>query len=221
MAEKYGEKPRRFSAKWFEYIWNYYKWYIAAVIAAALFAVITLHEIKSTPGYDVTLTIAGDYLYSDSDVEKIKSIINSAGEDVNGDGSITSDVYQMVYVGDSTVDTAYDTKLALSLQESDMLLYLMDKERFDRIIEQSFGDELFTPIEEWYGGGADGGDLYYSDGKAYGVKVLSGSVFKENGLTEGDLYIAVRKNYRSSEKTQKLYKACKRIAGTIADGGLR
>ena len=198
MAEKYGEKPEKFTAKFFEYIWNYYKWYIIAFIVAIVLGVFTVFQIRNTPHYDVTLTVAGDYLYGDDDVEKIKNIINNAGDDINEDGEVTTDVYQLIFIGDDTTDSAYDTRFTLQLQEEDALLYLMDKKRFDRIIEQSFGDEAFTP------------------GKAYGVKILSGNTFKENGLTDGDLYLAVRKNYRSPEKTQKLYDNCKKIANIIS-----
>lgn len=216
MAEKYGEKPEKFTAKFFEYIWNYYKWYIIAFIVAIVLGVFTTFQIRNTPHYDVTLTVAGDYLYGDDDVEKIKNIINNAGDDINDDGEVTTDVYQLIFIGDDTTDSAYDTRFTLQLQEQDAILYLMDKKRFDRIIEQSFGDEAFTPVEEWYDGVTSDDNIYYSDGKAYGVKILSGNTFKENGLTDGDLYLAVRKNYRSPEKTQKLYDNCKKIANIIS-----
>lgn len=216
MAEKYGEKPKRFSAKWFEYIWNYYKWFIIAAIGIAVLVAFTVYQIRHTPQYDVTVTVAGTYLYGDDDVGKIKEILNRAGEDINGDGEVTSDVYQLIYVGDEAVDSAYDTRFILQFQEENMLLYLMDKERFDKIIEQSFGDEVFTPLNEWYDGNTNDENIYYSDGKPYGVKILSGEIFKENGIIDGDLYLALRKNYRSPEKTQRLYNNCKKIANIIA-----
>lgn len=216
MSEKYGEKPKLFTGKWFEYMWNYYKWFIIAVCSIIILITFTVYQIKNTPHYDVTLTVAGDYLYGDDDVEKIKNIINGICEDINDDGEITSNVYQLIFVGDDSVDTAYDTRFTLQLQEEDMLLYLMDKERFDRIIEQSFGDEVFTPLEEWYDGVTEDKNIYYSDKRAYGVKILESDTFKENGLTDGDLYIAVRKNYRSPEKTQKLYDNCKKIANMMS-----
>lgn len=162
MAEKYGEKPEKFTAKFFEYIWNYYKWYIIAFIVAIVLGVFTVFQIRNTPHYDVTLTVAGDYLYGDDDVEKIKNIINNAGDDINEDGEVTTDVYQLIFIGDDTTDSAYDTRFTLQLQEQDAILYLMDKKRFDRIIEQSFGDEAFTPVEEWYDGVTSDDNIYYS-----------------------------------------------------------
>ncbi len=215
MAEIYGEKPKKFSKKWFEYIWNYYKWFIIAAVAVIVLACITVYQIRKTPEYDITLTVAGDYLYGDEEVMKIEELINGICDDINGDGKVTSDVYQLTYIGDEAVDSAYDTRFTLQLQEKDMLLYLMDKERFDRIIAQSFGDELFTPLSEWYDGNAEAENIYYSEGKAYGVKVSSGQIFSENGINDGDLYIAVRKNYRSPEKTQDLYENCKKIANIL------
>lgn len=216
MAEQYGEKPKKFSAEWFEYIWNYYKWFMIAAVTVIILAIITVWQIRQTPKYDVTLTVAGDYLYGDDDVMRIEEMLNNAGEDVNGDGQITSNVYQLVYVGDAAVDDAYNTRFTLQLQEEDMLLYLMDEKRFDKIIAESFGDELFSPLSDWYVGDASDESFYYSDGKPYGVKILSGKAFKENGITDGDLYLAVRKNYRSPEKTQKLYDDCKKIAESIS-----
>lgn len=49
MAEKYGEKPEKFTAKFFEYIWNYYKWYIIAFIVAIVLGVFTVFQIRNTP----------------------------------------------------------------------------------------------------------------------------------------------------------------------------
>lgn len=205
MAEKYGEKPRKFSAKWFEYIWNYYKWFIIAVIAVVALACVTVYQIRKTPKYDVILTVAGDYLYGDDEVMKIEEILNNICDDINGDGKVMSDIYQLTYVGDETVDSAYDTRFILQLQEEDMLLYLMDKERFDRIIAESFGDEIFTPLSEWYSGSMDGENIYYYEGKPYGIKISSSKIFRENGINDGDLYVAVRKNYRSHEKKLSSY----------------
>ena len=50
---------------------------------AIVLGVFTVFQIRNTPHYDVTLTVAGDYLYGDDDVEKIKNIINNAGDDIN------------------------------------------------------------------------------------------------------------------------------------------
>ena len=51
MAEKYGEKPEKFTAKFFEYIWNYYKWYIIAFIVAIVLGVFTVFQIRNTPSF--------------------------------------------------------------------------------------------------------------------------------------------------------------------------
>ncbi len=217
MSEIYGKKPDVFTARWFEYIWNYYKWFIIGALAVILLVIFTVVQIRKTPDYDVTLTIAGDYLYGDDDIDKIKTLLNSGGEDINGDGEVTSDISQLVFVGDNAVDSAYDTRFILNLQEEDMLLYLMDKERFDRIIAQSFGDETFTPLDEWFDGICSAENAYYADGKAYGIKVSAGEKFNEQGINDGGLYLAVRKNYRSPEKTQKLYENCKKIAAFIME----
>ncbi len=212
MAEKYGEVPKRFTEKWFEYIWDYYKWHIIAVAAVIILAVITVCQIRSTPRYDVTLTAAGKYIFSDSEISAITEKINLLSEDINGDGEVTSEVYSLLYTGDETTDTAYSTKLALQLQADDMLLYLMDKERFDEIIADSYGDETFTPLDEWYDGNAAEEDIYYSNGIAYGVKISSGGSLSQ---MDTDMYLALRKNYRHTEKTQTLYDNCKRIASEI------
>ena len=37
MAEKYGTVPPKYTAKWWQYIWDYYKWHIIITVIATGF----------------------------------------------------------------------------------------------------------------------------------------------------------------------------------------
>ena len=41
MAEKYGEVPPKFTKKWWEYFWDYYKWHVIITVVAVLIASVT------------------------------------------------------------------------------------------------------------------------------------------------------------------------------------
>ena len=42
MAEKYGEVPPKFTKKWWEYFWDYYKWHVIITVVAVLIASVTI-----------------------------------------------------------------------------------------------------------------------------------------------------------------------------------
>ena len=48
-------------------------------------------------------------------LKKIKNIINNAGDDINEDGEVTTDVYQLIFIGDDTTDSAYDTRFYIAI----------------------------------------------------------------------------------------------------------
>ena len=53
--EVYGEKPKRFTAKWFEYVWEYYKMHIIITLLVIVAVVYTWIAIASATKYDFYL----------------------------------------------------------------------------------------------------------------------------------------------------------------------
>ncbi len=215
MAEKYGTVPKRFTAKWWEYVRDYYKWRILVTAFALILIGYTVWQVKTATDYDVMVTLASSHGYGDGEIAAMTDMIRQNSADINGDGEINVGITQLVYTGDLQIDTAYDTKFILSLQDSECLIYLMDKERFDRLVGDGGGDETFTPVSDWSDTDFDDNDCYISGGVKYGVKVASGGEWKKHGFADAGLYLAVRKNYKEPENTAKLYEACKNTADKL------
>ena len=55
MAEKYGEVPPKFTKKWWEYFWDYYKWHVIITVVAVLIASVTIVQCATRPKYECCL----------------------------------------------------------------------------------------------------------------------------------------------------------------------
>ena len=65
MAEKYGEVPPKFTKKWWEYFWDYYKWHVIITVVAVLIASVTIVQCATRPKYDMNVVYAGHMNYSE------------------------------------------------------------------------------------------------------------------------------------------------------------
>ena len=217
MSEKYGVIPPRFTKKWWEYIWDYYKWFIIGGVAAVSVVIFTVWQVVSAPEYDLTVTLASGHLLADDETAEIEKLINANSSDINGDGEVNCQISKIMLVGDIQMDSAYNTKFLLSLQESDHLVYIMDKERFDSLMNQGLGEGEFTPVDEWSGEEFSDEDCYIKDGIKFGVKISKSSQWNSAFADGGELYLAVRRNYIDTEKTDALYRACLDMAGRLIE----
>ena len=76
MAEKYGEVPPKFTKKWWEYFWDYYKWHVIITVVAVLIASVTIVQCATRPKYDMNVVYAGHMNYSEEEINKLKEIIS-------------------------------------------------------------------------------------------------------------------------------------------------
>ena len=59
MAEVYGEKPKKFTKKWWPYFWMYYKWHTISIVAIAVVIISTVMQCVTAEKYDLILTYLG------------------------------------------------------------------------------------------------------------------------------------------------------------------
>ena len=76
MAEKYGEVPPKFTKKWWEYFWDYYKWHVIITVVAVLIASVTIVQCATRQKYDMNVVYAGHMNYSEEEINKLKEIIS-------------------------------------------------------------------------------------------------------------------------------------------------
>ena len=86
MAEKYGEEPPKFTKKWWEYFWDYYKWHVIITVVAVLIASVTIVQCATRPKYDMNVVYAGHMNYSEEEINKLKEIISERISDIDGNG---------------------------------------------------------------------------------------------------------------------------------------
>ncbi len=180
--EKYGEIPKKFSAKWFEYVWDYYRWHIIVVLLVIVTAGYTWHSIANRTVYDLTVCLAGDAIIDDAANEQLCSALGEVIEDINGDGE--KNVKILDFSNPDSRDTqfmlAMQQKLLLEMQTGDSYLYLISKEQADIYVIDSATKGLFAPASEWYGGGGTF------------VSLNESTLLKSSGVTYGELYAGVR-----------------------------
>lgn len=183
--EKYGEIPKKFTAKWFEYIWEYYKWHIIVVVAVIIAGVYTWYSIANRTIYDLTVCFAGDNIISERAEKKLTDALAAEIEDINGDGEKNIKILQTStgQTDDFELMQLTEQKFHLELQASDTYLYLISKERVESLSGNSSADGLFEATESWCG--KEGENEFFIDAD-------ESEILKKSGMIYNDLYIGLR-----------------------------
>lgn len=200
MAEKYGVVPPKFTKAWWEYFWDYYKWFVISGVIVILLVLITISQCSSAPKYDMKVTYAGSRPYSDEDVQKTENIISEFAGDTNEDGEISVGLTPLVFsnsVENSEYNYALVTKLTLTFSDHYSFLFLMDKEQAEAQLAKEDYDGLFNSLDEYAPSDAD--VIKGEDGKIYAVSLKNSKLMTDNNIKCDDLYILVRLNYKEDE----------------------
>ena len=72
MAERYGTVPKKFTAEWWDYFWTYYKWYVITILFVVIAIGSTIYGKITEEKFDLTVTYAGNNMYSEEVCDKIK-----------------------------------------------------------------------------------------------------------------------------------------------------
>jgi len=194
--ERYGEKPKKFTKAWFEYVWDYYKLHIIIGLIVIVAIVYTWIAITTAEKYDLYICIAGEYSISDTSKEKIKDSLKDKISDINGDGAVTIQILDYSIpqnYSDAEYAAAMQQKLDLELQAGDSFIFVVSKDNADRIAA--------TPAME---------GLFESSGKLnnkenenkYFAPADNSDFLKNAGIPFNDLYIGVR-NFTYNEGNEE------------------
>ena len=194
--EKYGEKPKRFTAARFEYVWDYYKIHIIVGILLIIAVVYTWIAISSQTYYDLYVCFSGDYYISKESQEKLTEALKSSVSDINGDGEIN------IYIADYSVPKNFDdveyisamkTKFHLELQTGDTFVFILPPTDATTLTLDPQLVGLFDSPKSWGNKNSD---------NAYFAKIENSDVFQHSGILYKDLYIGVR-NFRTNEGNEE------------------
>ena len=184
--EVYGEKPKRFTSAWFEYVWEYYKIHIIVTLLVIVAVVYTWIAIASATKYDFYLCIAGDKLITDESKENLKEAFKEKITDINGDGEINIEILDYSISSefkDIEFENAMKTKLELELQAGDSFLYVVSQKVADDLVANPAANDFFEEPKNLSGKESD--NKYFA--RAEGSVVL-----RDAGIPYNVLYVGVR-----------------------------
>lgn len=216
MAEKYGSVPKKFTRAWWEYFWMYYKWHTIVIIVAILLTLLTIHQIRSVPKYDLTLTYGGKHYFSDESLQKFEATLSPLVDDIDENGEKSLRFSQITLSADE-IDTEYaslmEAKLHLAIAEDETYIFILDRETASRYA----GLGAFSPVDKWLDANISEENLFTDGGTAYGVSLTECGVFKDFGIMVDDHFLFIRYYPREDQIEKQLagYKEAIRLANTV------
>lgn len=222
MAEKYGTVPKKFTAKWWEYFWMYYKRYVIISAIIIITIGITVFSKIMAPRYDLTLTYAGISVFSTETVEKIEKTLSPLCEDIdkNGEKSLLFsqlnfrlDVPEVQYIS-----TVY-ARLNMAFAEDETYIFILDKERASTFIGETPEDTGYAPLNDWLTADISNLGTLSAHGVDYGVDISNCQIFKDLGMDVSDHYLFIRYYPRKDQQKRQLagYNAAIEFANRLLD----
>ncbi|MBR5270749.1 MAG: hypothetical protein IKV64_01045 [Clostridia bacterium] len=206
MAEKYGEVPPRFTKKWWEYFWDYYKWHTVTVICIIAAIVLTVVQIKNREEYDLNILVG---TYSHMTTESVESLTNELEEKINDVDANGESNIMLLYNGfsDSVEQREYDSvmkaRFSLYLQEDKSFIFIVDEQSSQLLLDIDYCDEMYVPSSELVSN-TDGG-LKGADGVVYGIPLKNSTLLKKHKINGENLYLILRESFKDNTLNTKAF----------------
>ena len=127
-------RPVTLRQKW-ENFWFYHKKaMILGGFLVVLFAV-TLWQFLAKERADYTVMLAMDKAVPATVVEALEGYLAGCGEDLNGDGKVIVDVYDISTSTNNDINRSNATKLMAELQNGEIMLFFVDPVYFDKMTD--------------------------------------------------------------------------------------
>ncbi len=220
MAEKYGSIPKKFTKKWWEYFWLYYKWYVIIPLAIILIIVFTIYSKINTEKFDITLTYAGKMNYAQEMTEKLEKELSLLCSDVDGNGKKSLQFNQFNLsddIKDAEYTMAMNTKLQLAFSEDDTYIFILDEETARRYQGEDKEECVFAPLKDWLDSDISVTNAFTAHGENYGVDISDCELFKSLNMDVSGHYLFIRYYPRKDQIEKQLpgYEASIELANKI------
>lgn len=218
--EYYGEKPKRFTKKWWQYFWDYYKWHTIAIVFVIVCVVVTVVEVKTQEKYDGSLVTVGRVVLTDELSDKLEENIEEAIDDIDQNGEKSILVEQLTF-SDDDADVQYSSamkmKYDLKLQTDESFAFIMDKTQLERSLASPDTDGCFATVTEWLEESVEEDDIFMYDKKPYAVNLKNSKLLKDMGLNGESVYAVLRYNYKPDKEELKLqFENAKKILNALS-----
>lgn len=188
--EVYGEKPKKFTAKWWEYIWEYYKWHFVCVLFIIFTLVTTLHQCATRPDYDLQITAVTERDLVMTQVDMLCEDAESIVTDATGNG--VNEVYIMPLTlnpdGDPQIMQVNHTKFMVEMSMPESYVFILSKKFADTVAEGG----ILESTDVWAGGSAD----------EYVVSLNGNEKLTALGIDTEELYLGVLKLSEDRQKDE-------------------
>ena len=221
--EKYGEIPKRFTKKWWEYFWDYYKIHTIATVAIVVAIASTISQCVNKIDYDLTVVTTGLPTLSHQNDETLCSALSELCEDI--DGKDGTNVYiSQIPIGVEGQDPEYEATLMQSfmieLGFGEGYIYFFSDECADSYLNRDDVAYSFMPISEWGIGDTDleGRKIKLYMGEVYALSMEGNSLLEEAGIDTSDCYMMMRYpryNEKDDEQALKKFENAKKAAHAI------
>lgn len=203
MAERYGEKPKRFTSAWWGYFWMYYKWHTIGTVLVILAVVITAVQCAQKEQYDLIINYAATNYYPDEVMQSLEETAKQYTEDADGNGEVNVFVQQLNFSnqqGNEEMDYTLQVKHDLELSNDYSFLYIYDSAEADIMLNRDSASQVYMDVHDWAEGDIDEADIMTTgSGEACAIKIDGSKLLGNLGIKTEDLYIAVRMNYSEDD----------------------
>lgn len=218
MAEHYGVVPKKFTKEWWPYFWMYYKWQTISVIFVICLILLTVFQCVTRPKYDLTLTYAGNKVFSEEQSSLIESDLSEIIDDVDGNGA-SSVFFQCLSftdtVGSEEYDAAMQSKLDLGMYDEGALLYIVDAKRLQSMMSSSYYSEIYIPVNEWLSEEVSEELIYSMEGVPYAVSLQNSEYLRSNNFITEDMFLLVRRDNSGETEESAEYEQALKIANML------
>ena len=188
--EVYGEKPKKFTAKWWEYIWEYYKWHFVCALFIIFTLVTTLHQCATRPSYDLQITAVTEQELVLSQTDGIRDLAEDVIADATENG--VNEVYVMPLTlnpdGDPQIMQVNHTKFMVEMSMPESYVFILSKKFADTVVEGG----ILESTDVWAGGSAD----------EYVVSLKGNEKLTALGIDTNELYLGVLKLTEDRQKDE-------------------
>lgn len=196
MAEKF-EKPKRFTKKWWEYFWEYYKWYVIVGAFIIISVAVTVFQVSNQPDYIFNITYAGEG-YIPEEISKPLMDELAEGISTEEDEGILFTQLNFDYSqnADAQLTSAMEQKLQLEFVTDETMLFLFDKAKLEQMMNSESFENVWVPVSDW-AENIPSDELISNE---YGVCLKNSEILQKHGIKGENIYVAVRNCYNTDDE---------------------
>lgn len=207
--------------KRWEHYWNYYKvhTFIGAFVLIMVGTLIS--DVAFREKVDVYLTVASTKYIREENTEALNHLLETGGEDFDGNGKTVVDVNQIYMPTDISADPevvmAAQTRLIAQFQDKNAIIFLIDQDIYDYLYSD---EELYANLAETVGGSVT--PLLGEDPTRLYLKDIPGVAGNEELEKLPNLFFVMRReqdvNLKNEPKVAEIYQRSVQVMENLASG---